>query len=185
MKAWGERIKFGLYIAVGVMSVVNVSLYLYLTILRHSVEASQLFLCDPTHEKPEAPNDGYSATGERVVFPSGSVRGVAIRYAWPGCPYCRADEQRWNTLKSQLVAKGYRIYVIPPAADDAYPIGSPEIADSTQITYVNVGWIKKYRLSATPTTLLLNCRTKIIWTHAGAMTEADQKSALQAVDWNR
>jgi thioredoxin-related protein len=88
-------------------------------------------------------------------------------------------------LKSQLVKKGYRIYRIPPTWDESYSNSAPEVASETQISYVDVSWMKWYRLTSTPTTLLFDGHGKLIWSHIGTMDKDDQKSAMQAgfLDW--
>ncbi len=126
---------------------------------------------------------GYSASGAMAepVVPSPS-QGWVIRYSTPGCEFSRADQKRWTNLKHALVSRGFRIYEIPPYASDLDRRSVEQ--DETQIAFVDVDWMKRYRLTGTPTTIVFDKRGHVIWAHVGTMNEDDQKSALWALFWS-
>ena len=184
MKQWRERATCTIYMVLAAIVVADVFLLAYAIVARHSANMSQLYFRNPLQARASAPFDGYSAAGAKITFDSAPTRGWAVRYASQACPHCRADEQQWNELKSQLLEKGYRIYVIPPSAQDAYPNDASSISGATQLPYVNVEWIKQYRLTGTPTTLLFSGSGKMFWSHLGEISKSDRVSALIAVTWN-
>jgi hypothetical protein len=160
--------------------VADVALFSYVAVARGSSRLSASLFRDPPDAGSGFPPSGYSAAGNKVAPPAASENGWAIRYASPHCEHCRADEARWSGLKTQLIKKGYHIYEIPPTSADSYPANAPELAGETQISFVDVGWMKRYRPMSTPTILLFNGHGRVIWTHVGEMNQDDDKSALQA-----
>jgi hypothetical protein len=167
------------------ITVSDVALFTYVTIARHSNRILEVPLRRPSTESNNVPLHGYSSTGKEVSVPSVSERGWVVRYTTPRCEYCRADEGQWSILKSLLIKKGFQIYEIPPDSINSYSAGAPEMANETQISFVDVGWIKRYRFVGTPTTLLFDGDGKMIWSHMGTMDKNDRKSAIKAslFDW--
>jgi hypothetical protein len=173
-----------IYALLTVIAATDVVLFAYVNVARYSGMVSEAFFRDPSDMRANVPPSGYSAAGEKAPLPSLSESGWAVRYATPQCGYCRSDEAQWSMLKSKLIKKGYRIYEVPPDSVASYFDSAPELANETQISYVEVGWMKRYRFTATPTTLLFDGRGKLIWSHMGIMNKDDQKSALRAWFFN-
>lgn len=181
-KEWFVR---GTYILLAIVAVTDVALFASVTAARYSIRVSKVFSRSSLAEGAGLSPGGYSASGNKVSVSTAREKGWAVRYASSKCEYCRADEARWSNLKLQLLNKGYRIVEIPPDLSESFSDGAPELTGETQIPFVDVDWMKRYRLTMTPTTLLFNGHGKVIWTQDGVMSEADQKSAAQAAFWNR
>ena len=168
----------GIYILLIALAITDVGFLIYVTHLRRSVETSGMYLHNQDHSEPNMPPEGYSADGMVVNSSTGMTKGWIVRYASQACKVCATDRVQWRNLRSALLEKGYRVYVILPTAGDAYPNGSSDIENSTQILYPSIEWIKRYRLTATPTTLLFNSRGEMIWSHLGKISQEDQKAAV-------
>ena len=172
-----------IYPLLAMLTVADAALFVYVTVTRHSLALSPaVFLRNPADSLPSAPPRGYSAQGIEAASPSPAGQGWAVRYTTPACPASHADEKQWGSLKAQLLSRGYRIYTIPPNTD--LPAHARPSTDETQLMFVDVGWMRRYRLPGTPTLLLFNGRGQLIWTHAGTISHDDAKSALSAVFWN-
>jgi len=184
MKLSKDVLVRGVYAILALVSIADIAMFAYVTVIRHSSEMSAWLFRHSIDTKGNFPPSGYSAAGNVVSLSSRSDAGWVVRYATPRCEHCRADEARWSSLKSQLINRGYRIYEIPPTATESYYADAPELAGETQISFVDVGWMKRLRFMSTPTTLLFNAKGDVTWTHVGEMSQEDQQSALQAV-WLR
>jgi hypothetical protein len=185
MRDWREQAKHAAYLVLSMIVVADVALFAGAIVARHATNMSPLYFSSSSYALVSAPVDGYSAASTKIAVGFAPTRGWAVRYASQTCEYCRADEPQWSRLKSRLLENGYRIYVIPPNAQGAYPEGASAIFGTTQIPYVSVGWIKQYRLVGTPTTLLFNGSGKMIWAHLGEISRFDQESASVALEWNK
>jgi hypothetical protein len=130
--------------------------------------------------KPEftPPPDGFAADGEKAAAPK-SPSGWVVRYSAQSCKYCRKDENLWNPLQSELQRMGYQVFVVVPSARDEFSHQDASVLGTQQLTYVNMGWIKQFRLSETPTVLIFN-NDGLIWSHQGTLGASDPASALDA-----
>jgi hypothetical protein len=165
------------------VTVADVSLFSYMTALTHrNATDSTPFVRDVPDSAAGIRPRGYSDAGIEVAASSMSDKGWAVRYTSPGCKFCRADEPKWSALKSELVASGYQVYDLLPSSSKRPTVGHN---DEMPIAFIDVGWMKQYRLTGTPTTLIFNRHGKIIWAHAGTMSDEDQKSALRTLFWNK
>jgi hypothetical protein len=168
-----------------VVAIADVVIYGYVISLRQSVGDSRFFYRGISDTATNARPGGYNLSNVRLTVNSNAQTGWAVRYASRFCKFCQKDEPKWQSLKSHLASNSYLIFTIPVTAAESYPEHASALSGTSQISYVDVEWIKRYRLSATPTTLIFNRSGKIIWTHAGTMTDDDEKSAIHAIDVNR
>lgn len=175
----------GLYALLAVVTIADVTMYSYLKVLTHqSATDSTPFVRNISGAAASLRPHGYSDAGVEVPAASSSDKGWAVRYTSLGCKFSRADEPMWRVLKSALVSGGYHIYDVAPYPLKRLPAPAGDQHES-QIAFIDVGWMKQYRLTGTPTTLIFNSHGRIIWTHSGTMDTEDQKSALQTISWNK
>lgn len=168
-------------LALGVAISIDGGLYLYARasidrIARHT----DLMYRSPGEREIVPPPDGYTSSASMVSIPTAGS-GWAIRYASKDCQFCRADEPQWKLLSTELQRRGYRVIVVVPDAKEEYSPDAPSLAGAQQEAYVNIAWIKQFRLSVTPTLLLFAPNQTLIWAHEGALGAADRDSALRAV----
>jgi len=178
------RIKHALYLSLAIVAGVDVALFVYVTVARHLIPSTGAFIRGETISEVGSPPSGYSDEGEKIPAPKAG-HGWAVRYTTPECEFSRADRTPWSSLEGQLVARGYWIYEIAPRTGNLKVLRTSKETGKTHIAFVDVGWMKRYRLTATPTTVIFNERGKIVWTHVGTMGQDDQKSAVRALFWNR
>jgi hypothetical protein len=170
----------GVTLVLALMTLVAGALAAASLIERRQLQAAAAHVARETvHEAPASPL-GFDRSGARVDIPP-RVTGLAIRYASSRCPYCRGDKE-WHDLAARLRKRGLFVILLLPAARDEFkreavvPDGAPQEA------YVSIGWIKRYRLTATPTLLLFDEGRRLIWHREGQLRIADTHAALQAVD---
>lgn len=185
MKALMRILSAAVIVSLAVIAMTDVVIVGYIALVRRSFHDSKYFYRETANRAVNSRPAGYTFSGERVTADSGVETGWAIRYAAQFCRYCREDEAKWQSVKRTLASRRYSIVTIPVTAGDSYPEGANALSGSVQISYVDVEWIKQYRLSATPTTLIFNKSGQMIWRHAGVMSDDDEESALQAIGSNR
>ena len=174
------------YVLLAGVTVADVTLFSWLTVLAHRAATDPApFVREKTDWAASIRPHGFSAAGTEVSVSSSSDKGWAVRYATAGCRFCRADQPKWSALKTELVARGFHIYDIPPYLLNLPSGESAGQKDETAIAFIDIGWMKQYRLTGTPTTLIFDRHGKIIWAHAGTMDEQDQKSALLTISLNK
>ena len=185
MKALMKMISATIIALLAIVAIADVVIYGYVISLRQSLRDPRVFYRGTAGTVANARPEGYALSSGRIELSSNSQTGWAVRYASRFCKFCQKDEPKWQSLKSRLASNKYSIFTIPVTAGESYSEDANALSGTVQISYVDVGWIKQYRLSATPTTLIFNKNGQIIWTHAGTMTDDDEKSALHAIDVNR
>jgi len=88
---------------------------------------------------------------------------------------------QWHPLSTTLQQLGYQVIILVPAAKDEYPKGAETPVGAPQESYVNLEWIRKFRLTKTPTLLIFNPRQELIWAHQGVLSSNDSISAIKTV----
>jgi len=126
--------------------------------------------------KPE----GFARDGTRLNI-SDSGKGWAIRYAEVGCKYCASDAQ-WKLLASKLQEAGFEIIVLLPSPKGEYPQDGLVPKGIQQAAFMNVEWIKHFRLSVTPTILLFDNRQRLLWQRQGVLDSQDVASAVRVIN---
>jgi len=173
------------FVLLAVVTITDIALFAYVSSATHFNRKSELVFGNNSDGGTTDPPSGYSADGKRISTLGLAARGWVVRYASPLCKFCRADEAQWSKLKSQLIARGYQIYELPPSLRGAYSNSAPELAGETQIVFVDVGWIRNRRFAGTPITSLFDAHGRVIWTHIGGLEADDQRGALRVDMLNR
>lgn len=114
----------------------------------------------------------------------GGTGGFAVRYASSGCPFSRIDEQ-WNVLAPKLQERGLQVVVLLPNAQDEFSKDALVPKEAQQEAYVSIEWIKRYRLTLTPTLLIFDAHRRLIWHREGSLRPADTRAAIRAIDTAR
>jgi hypothetical protein len=160
-------------------------LYFYVRNSSNAVEdPSYLYRFADSRERVPPP-DGYTSKGMRVGIASGKQSGWVVRYSAKGCEFSRKDDLLWNKLESKIRDMGFQVIVTVPSAKDEYPNDSEALGGALQETYVNIAWIKQFRLRVTPTLLIFDFTGRLIWSHQGMLGPNDPKSALRAIKSSR
>ena len=76
---------------------------------------------------------------------------------------------------------GYRVIVVVPTARDEYPNNTETPIGAQQESYINMEWIKQFRLTMTPTLLIFDPHQGLIWSHQGMLEPSDQTAAIRAI----
>jgi hypothetical protein len=154
---------------------------------RAASRAAELATADslrrPGSEDGPAPAPyGYTTAGEAldIIHPDGQT-GWAIRYAAKGCEYCRSDF-RWGPLASQLENLNYQVVVLLPSAKDAFSEDTLVPQGALQEAYPSMDWIKRFRLTVTPTLLIFGPDRQLIWHRQGMLSPTDSQSVLRAIE---
>lgn len=146
-------------------------LYLYVWRFTRNDDSEYLYRMPPTKQAIDLTAETRPST----------LRRWAVRYISNACTYCRDDLPRWDKLKTQLLASGYRIYVISPSISAAYQAGDPELVGVSQEQYVSIEWLKRYQLTVTPTIMLFNDQKELAWSHIGTLRDIDLKTASRVI----
>ncbi len=177
-----NRVKIVLYAILALLICVDIGLSGYIFLENHN---RTVMLADYFRNGLEAKSTnqpvGYSSTGMRLNVVPGTGKGWVVRYASTKCEFCRADEAQWSALKSLVINAGYHIYYISPDGMNSYMDRPAEQPTETQISFVDIDWMKRYRLTGTPTTLLFNNCGNLIWAHTGTMSAVDQQDVSRAL----
>ena len=123
---------------------------------------------------------GFAQGGAPLDF-ANSGSGFAVRFASDKCPFSRGDEQ-WKALAPMLQVRGIPITALLPSAEQAFPTFSMVPFGAPQAAYISIDWMKRYRLSLTPTLLIFDADRRLVWHREGALTPVDVKAAVRAID---
>jgi len=135
------------------------------------------------HPQYIPPPIGFSKENQNVSPVANANGRWAIRYASPKCHFSEEDEKRWSKLASQLRIKGYQIITLVPDGERSYSVGAQSLGPSLQEVYVDLGWLKHFRLSGTPTLLIFEGSHGLIWSHQGELSIFDPINALHEIDY--
>jgi len=173
-------------VALGMLIVLDSFLYLQAkTKLDHVAQDTTILYRSPDKTNTIGPPDGFNSSSIKVDITRKSNKGWVVRYAAKNCEFCRADEPRWNQMSADLQRLGYSVIFIVPQASEAYPDNSLALMGTREEVYVNLEWVKRFRLSMTPTLLIFAPDQKLLWFHQGALGPADPASAFRTIElWN-
>jgi hypothetical protein len=176
-------VDFSLIALIGLMTIGDGALYLH---LRNSFERTaqnpELLYRYGVGRVPTPAPDGYTSKGARIGVATQAKSGWVVRYAAKGCEFCRADELRWGPLSARLQELGYKIVVVVPTSKDEYPNNTQTPVGAAQEVYVNMEWIKAFKLTKTPTLMIFNSDQRLMWSHQGELEQSDSASAIHAVE---
>lgn len=177
---WIEKI---LVMVVLVLTIVDAALLIAVRYMANTVntDVSHIYR-DPDIRAALTPPMGFSASGDKLSSSFPGQGGWAVRFASQNCHFCKQDEYLWAKMATKLASKHVPIYVVVPSARDAYAPGAQTQASVIQESYVNVGWIKEFHLTKTPTLLIFDGRRGLIWSHEGTLNSVDITSAARIVD---
>ena len=175
-------IDYGVATLLGLMIVADAAMYLHMRTLTGREDQNLALLSRfPGKQGISSPPDGFTSEGMRVEITPKTQLGWAVRYASPGCEYCREDEHLWSQLSSKLQQLHYQVIVIVPNARDEFPNDSETPKGALQEAFVNMEWIRQFRLSSTPTLLIVDRNQGLIWSRQGTLNPADPSSAVRAI----
>lgn len=125
------------------------------------------------------PPDGYTSKAVRVDLKTAGKSGWLVRYAAKGCEFCQRDEPSWMHFSERFRQLGYDVITVVPNAQQEYANGAEALTGSAQEAYVNMDWIKRFRLTGTPTLLVFSVDRGLIWVHVGTLEPDDLESAVR------
>lgn len=164
-------------LAILVLADCSMLFYLKQASKRLAIDTNNVYnAADSSFPMPQA----FAANGTPLRLTKG--RGWVVRFASSRCSYCKVDEARWTKLSKDLKERGYQTLVITPTVGDLYSSDHLTPADALQGPFVQIDWIRKFKLIGTPTLLIFGSDGKLIWSHAGTLGSFDEDSAKQALD---
>lgn len=107
---------------------------------------------------------------------------MAVRYEQKDCAFCRDDNRgKWGQLAPELQRLGCPTVIVLPSRHAAFLYGLVVPRGAPQEAFVKMDWIRHFRLSAVPTTLITGPRQHLVWYHEGELSTMDVRAALTAV----
>ncbi len=174
---WMDRV---LLVILGMLIVIDGCLFIYVR-ANYPTDDPRVLYRFANESGPVAPPAGFTSKGVRASVETANATGWAIRYAALHCGYCRKDEPLWNPLKTDLQRLGYSVIVIVPHAEDEFPTSS--LLGASQEVYVDMEWIRHFRLESTPTLLIFDAKRGLIWSHEGTLNPADPARAITTINY--
>jgi hypothetical protein len=107
--------------------------------------------------------------------------GWVVRYADKDCVYCVLDFE-WERLLSRLERLNYRTIVLLPREAGQFADASAIPENVQQMAFVKMDWVKQFRFTNTPTTIIFNNNGHVLWQHVGMLTTADYNSAQKTLE---
>lgn len=174
---WFQSIVAGILAA---LVLVDFGLILRITLSARSGRADVSVLRDGMPARNGQTPAAFDGMGVRIVDSPRNPVGWAVRYASRRCGYCLSDAH-WVELSSELRLLGVSVLVVLPRAEDEFLPNQLTPPGVPQATFISMGWIERFRLTFTPTLLVVDSRGRPVWQHEGTLTAADVTSALAAI----
>ena len=121
--------------------------------------------------------DGYTPEGTKLSWNESlpAPSGWVVRYASNGCIYCKLDFE-WERLAHQL-ERNYRIITLLPNEESQFAKDQMIPENAQQLVFIKMDWIKQFRFTGTPTTIIFDNNGRMIWHHQGMLGEDDYNLA--------
>lgn len=146
---------------------------------------------EPDQLKPGDKLESFSAVGlhgETVAidFASGGPRRV-LMFLSPNCPYCREQFSYWKKIIDLAPAKGFQVVAVAMNSEDKSKLatylssmGFPTESKTFSVALIPEEVRQKYKLSITPTTLVISGDGKAdaVWNGLLKPSEAQTASAI-------
>jgi len=126
--------------------------------------------------------DGFTPAKMKITWDESlsAPSGWVVRYASKGCRYCALDAE-WERLIPQLEHLDFRTILLLPTETDQFDEDQMIPERAKQMAFVRMDWIKQFRFTGTPTTVIFDNNGRVLWRHYGMLKEADYKSAEKAI----
>jgi hypothetical protein len=154
---------------------------MYFYVKHHSTEDPQTIYRFAAEKDLIAAPGGFTSSGAKVQRDGPAKSRWVVRYTSRACHYCRADEALWNPLLKKLRSAGYDVYVVLPNSKVEFSAGDEAIAGANQVAFVDAGWVRRLRLSKTPTLMVFDAERGLIWMHEGTLGQNDPSAVWKAV----
>lgn len=126
--------------------------------------------------------DGFAPEKTKITWDESqsTPSGWAVRYARNGCDFCTSDLE-WKRLAEQLERHNYRTIILLPT--EAGKVDEDEMFSESakQMAFIKMEWVKQFRFTGTPTTVIFDNDGRVLWRQFGKLSEADYKSAEKAI----
>lgn len=143
--------------------------------------ASAAFRRPGSGDGPTPRPDGFTTSGGSLNRVLNSRAGLVVRYAARTCGYCTRDTQ-WSRLAPQLVRSGYQVLVLLPTAGEAYAGNNVIPSGAPQAAFISMEWLKRFRLTMTPSLLIFSRTGQLIWSRQGMLSPGDPEAAMRAIE---
>jgi len=123
--------------------------------------------------------EGYGPSGEKTAgrAPRRSG-GLIVRYASQDCGYCERDVE-WSHLASGAARYGFRVVFLLPSAVHAFSPDRLVPRGVRQIALVSMDWMRRFRITITPTLLVFGPDGGLLWQRQGVLSSEDTRAALE------
>ena len=126
--------------------------------------------------------DGLTPLKTKAIWSDSTsdLTGLAVRYVSSGCIYCRLDFD-WQSLNNILEQLNYRTILLLPSSSERFDDDHIFPNNTQQFAFVKMDWVKQFRFTETPTTLIFNNNGQVIWHNNGMLNNDDYQLAKDAV----
>ena len=149
-----------------VLSIVNVS---ELVFLRHLSVNSQVYAPNSTFPPPSGLFEGGN------YLSRSNSKCVLYRISSGSCPYCRADSLLLDTLIAKARSAGCASISILPR------YSSPPVDAIDSLRYVSLAFGGAIDPFAVPQTFVVNHSGRLLWQHAGPLTDQSINQAVASM----
>ena len=148
---------------------------------------------EPDQLKPGDKLESFSASGlngENVAidFASGRPRRVLL-FLSPDCPYCREQFSYWKKVIDLAPAKGFQVVAVAMNSEDRSKLatylssmGCPTGSKTFSVALIPEEIRQKYKLSITPTTLVISSDGKADAVWNGLLKPSDMETASASAE---
>lgn len=126
----------------------------------------------PSRGSP-APPEGY-LLGGRLLVPPGNEPCWAVRFEASSCAYCSEDDNHgWRQLAGVLEARHCKVFFLPPGPSRALLPSRILPPGAAQELFVNMAFLKHFRLTYTPSTLVFGPGDALLWSQQSAIRRGE------------
>jgi hypothetical protein len=170
----------GVSIALGIAIILDLGL-----LIDFALEARRLHVAVSHYDSlggayAALPPTWFRTDGRAIGLVAGRT-ALAVRYTGSNCPASLTDGE-WQPLARALQERGVQISVLLPRTDLGFSESDLVPRGASQVAYVAAEWIKRYPVTLTPTLLIFDRDSRLIWHKEGALTRADARAAIRAVE---
>lgn len=165
---------------VAVLSVVDAALFIGIVLSARGIRPVAVVRRPGGHGVFARPA-GFTPNGRFI--PGGKPLACwAARFEIDHCEFCQADDKgEWGRLAGVLAKLSCPVFVLPPGRSAELPERDLVPRDATQELYISMDFVKQFRLTIAPTTLIFGPRGELLWSKQGELGAGDYAAAVRSV----
>jgi len=128
-----------------------------------------------------APVEAFARDGRPVRLAAAKDCRV-VRYESESCAFCRLDSRgNWARLRTAALTRGCQILHLQPTLSEGGLPEDPTGGSEVHIRAVSPRFAVDSGLQATPTVLVLDRTSKVVWRHVGVLSGSDLRAAIRSL----